>query len=166
MNTSVWFNILDLYDSSCYDSLNIYFSVLITLWAASNYNIHIIFSNSLSLLLQWNHMILFSYAFGKVCIEYLYLYVSKHWRRLLWKESRMRNALTTVNASVFSIWCIMVEWFLSKITVLEPLLLENTVNTSVLRRFLHQIHPPTATRSVLFLACLVFAPKGMFFGQR
>ena len=39
--------------------------------------------------------------------------------------------------------------FWSKITVLEPLLLQNTVNTSVLRRFLQQIHPPTATRSVI-----------------
>ena len=38
--------------------------------------------------------------------------------------------------------------FWSKITVLEPLLLQNTVNTNVLRRFLQQIHPPTATRSV------------------
>ena len=37
--------------------------------------------------------------------------------------------------------------FWSKITVLEPLLLQNTVNTNVLRRFLQQIHPPTATRS-------------------
>ena len=37
--------------------------------------------------------------------------------------------------------------FWSKITVLEPLLLQTTVNTNVLRRFLQQIHPPTATRS-------------------
>ena len=28
-------------------------------------------------------------------------------------------------------------------------MLQNTVNTNVLRRFLQQIHPPTATRSVL-----------------
>jgi len=32
-------------------------------------------------------------------------------------------------------------------TVLEPLLLQNTVNTNVLRRFLQQNHPRTATRS-------------------
>ena len=37
--------------------------------------------------------------------------------------------------------------FWSKITVLEPLLLQITVNTNVLRIFLQQIHLPTATRS-------------------
>ena len=43
--------------------------------------------------------------------------------------------------------------FWSKITVLEPLLLENTVNDGVLRRFLLQIHLPTVTRSVTLLDC-------------
>ena len=49
--------------------------------------------------------------------------------------------------------------FWSKITVLEPLLLQDTVNTSVLRRFLQQIHPPTATRSVFFLGGEKNPPK-------
>ena len=105
---AVWIPVFDLIFWTCMIHhvmivYNIYiyiFALLTTLWAASNYNIQNIFSNSLSLLLQWNHVILFSFAFSKVCIEYVYLYISKHWRRLLWKESRMRNALITVNASV------------------------------------------------------------------
>ena len=52
--------------------------------------------------------------------------------------------------------------FCSKITVLEPLLLQNTVNTNVLRRFLQQIHPPTATRSVLKWMSRVFCPWNPF----
>lgn len=43
--------------------------------------------------------------------------------------------------------------------VLEPLLLEMSVNTSVSRRLLHQLHPPHSDRSVVWIVWRL-APRG------
>ena len=84
----------------------------------------------------------FSFASRKA----VYLYICKRWRWLLRKESRMRNELITVNASVLQSRGIMVEWFLAQTNGVRTFNAAKHCKYQCSKK-MHQIQSPAATRS-------------------